>query len=514
MNNNIEEMKHSLVKNSRDNLQVQSYVARTMASKRDRFVLAMPSKKEERTKIGRDGRAVIESRDTQGVNYGILDSLLQDCTQEEILAIYDYFDRLITVNGRYSSSTPIPQLYALKYVKDEQKKLEMLEELKKFPDRYTSQVKILPPDFVGEIIATLKSDEKKMEYIQKFSEELKSGDNDKHIINRTDLNYGIAYILNSLNSDDKKIELLDVLDDDGFRFNAVRKFNTDELKLQGIDKIGDEQYKAKTISTLASDKNKMELLDSVREGNQIDIIISLKDPSYDYKKLELLEKIGQSDFKSVIRTWAESQNLLKIEFYDVTEGITFEDFIAKKLKTKVVSSLCSDDKKLELMEQLDDEDKIDVISSLATDEKKIELMETMDLEDKNKVVQSLNSDEIKLQFMLDNLDDYRVSDKLGKIALTISKEEGVNPEQESIAELIGERTQDVKRIENETRRKVEIEELERQDNKLKSEIETARSKIDELTQKDRLEKSIAARQKELAELLEVLAKLEADREID
>ena len=224
--------------------------------------------------------------------------------------------------------------------------------------------------FMAEIVATIEDDDIKIQLLK----EIKVGDLEK------------VYIIKSIKSDDKKIELLEFVSEI-YGPVIIITIQNDDKKIQLLSRIDDERDKFHIVLSVKDDEKKIECLQFItKEKLRINIIISLKN---DENKIAILDKVQSEKSRfDIIKTIKDDKLLVKAISYLDTE----------KHKAMIIYRLESDDKKIELLEDIvEEENRSLIIQSLESDDKKIELLDTIKDEDlRAQIVQSLEDDDKKL----------------------------------------------------------------------------------------------------------------------
>jgi len=188
-----------------------------------------------------------------------------------------------------------------------------------------------------------------------------------------------------------------------------------------LQSIEEELYKARVVATLNDEEKKEELLEGFSSGAKIIILSTIKD---DKKKLEELSKIlGEEKNKKINYREREMYDAYKgellaglgndddkLNFLPIIDECYFyfrKIFGKEHYKAKVIASLKSENKKIKLLKEINEEvSKAEIIASLSYD-KKMELLERINCEDgKVKIIVSLTDDDKKIELLSEVKDEH------------------------------------------------------------------------------------------------------------
>lgn len=233
---------------------------------------------------------------------------------------------------------------------------------------------------IAEVIASLSSDDIKMEYLSHFD------DNEKNII------------IMSLSSDERKIELMKSLPD---------------------------YYHWEIISSLSSDKIKADMLTTLPDiyGKDTHKSLIIASMSSNYPQLsELISEIGDEDLRIVLEACFSDDDgrvdaLIKIDSFKNINSLQ-----AMNYRKMIIEKLSSDKGRLQALEIINEKYKSDhltrgmmnsqIVSKLDSDDKKIELLEAGlygygDDHAVTSIIGSLSSDDKKMRFLGEYGNSYR-----------------------------------------------------------------------------------------------------------
>ena len=226
-------------------------------------------------------------------------------------------------------------------------------------------------DIAG-VIASLSSDDIKMEYLSYFD------DNDK------------KKIIMSLSSDERKIELMKSLPD-YYHWEIISSLSSDETKAQMLTTIpdiyGKDTHKSYIIASMSNEYPQLsELISEIDDKNLRTVLEACF--SDDERRVKALAEIDS--FKDINSLQAENYRRMIIKKLSSDEGrLQALEIINKRYKndhltrgmlnSQIVSRLDSDDKKVELLESGlygygDDYAVTSIICSLSSDDKKMKFL--------------------------------------------------------------------------------------------------------------------------------------------
>lgn len=213
--------------------------------------------------------------------------------------------------------------------------------------------------------------------------------------------YDKRIIIRKLNidSDDKRIKIAEVVNDDNIARELITDVEDEEKKIEAINLIKAEYNKAQVIGTLEKDEDKIKKLNLIQnEFCKAEIIIKLKS---DAKKIELLDKLEDKYAKGKVLISVESDSLKLEKLYDL--NFTNELDIAE-----ILTSLESDTLKVQELKKLEnDYAKAAVVSTLKNDRAKIEQLENINVEiNRARVIATIDDDNIKIEELNKFKDDY------------------------------------------------------------------------------------------------------------
>ncbi len=229
------------------------------------------------------------------------------------------------------------------------------------------------------------------------------------ILKKTELPLEKSEIIARLNSDQKKLELLE-------KFPDVRKaiviasLSSEEKKIQLLDELKYEGDKVLVIISLR-EETREKFLHILSESAKSKVILSFKD---DEKKVKLLKTLERDSNKaSVIMRLKNIRMDLIVKLDDRAKLQIFFGSQSPELRKKLISIIYDEDYKTEAILQMGDEDKINlliniqkdenrvrIISSLKRDKEKLDLLNTVNDEwSKVRIITSLSNDDKKIRIM-------------------------------------------------------------------------------------------------------------------
>ena len=235
----------------------------------------------------------------------------------------------------------------------------------------------------------------------------------------------IAEVIASLSSDDIKIEYLSHFDDNESKKIIIKSLSSDEKKIELMKSLED-YYHWEIISSLSSDEKKAEMLATLpdtygKDTKKSYIIASM---SSEYPQLsKLISEIGDENLRTVLEACFSDDDgrvdaLMKIDSFKNINSLQ-----ARNYKKMILEKLSSDKGRLQALDIINEKYKGNhnhdirgmmnskIVSSLDSDEKKVDLLEGGlygygDEAAVTKVISSLSSDEKKLNFIGNNQDSY------------------------------------------------------------------------------------------------------------
>lgn len=226
----------------------------------------------------------------------------------------------------------------------------------------------------------------------------------------------IAEVIASLSSDDIKMEYLSHFDDDESKNTIIKSLSSDERKIELMKSLPD-YYHWEIISSLSSDETKAQMLSTLpyiyeKDTSKSSIIASM---SSDYPQLrELIEKVGDENLRTVLEACFSDDDgrIDTITKIDSFKGIN--SFQARIYRQIIIEKLSSDKARLQALEIINEKYKSDhhtrsmmnseIVSRLDSDDKKVELLESGlygygDDHAVTSIIVSLSSDDIKMRFL-------------------------------------------------------------------------------------------------------------------
>lgn len=255
---------------------------------------------------------------------------------------------------------------------------EKVKYVKKYDDDIAKNIK-------SEIIQSIESDDLKIEFLDQIQDE-----------------YDKSKIILSLKSDDKKLNFLKQIQNEGYKSEIISTLKSDNLKIEFLDQIQNKYSKISIICSIVSESKRVKQLGKIKDENcRIKIISELKS---DDSKIEALEYIQNEDSKIEIIVSLNSDDrkiglfptLSEKDIYNISKSLKSEDKIVEALKYnkdekhryELSEKLTLDDKKIEAFDYLqDEENKFRLIGNLKSKDKKMEILENrFDLSEDEKSV--------------------------------------------------------------------------------------------------------------------------------
>lgn len=335
--------------------------------------------------------------DFDGFEYEqIMSNLYKDIQQQIPIEIREYYDVKWLLNGNiYIKENLIENVEEIKKITDE----EVEEIIQKYSDdEKLKKIKeeIGNPEYETKIIKSLQSDDKKLDYLR-----------ENYFFNDDN----VFEIAKTLKSDEAKLEVVNKLNKR--KTELLQLIENDEMKISVIKKkyfLRDDE-KVEVIVSLKSDDEKIQLLDEEYEYDslykcKVHIVNSINDED---KKIEALDKLEKTDDKiEAINRFNDVKN--KIKALDKLESDYYREQVIETLddddKIEALSKLTDDYYKLNVIEQLENEDKkIKMLDVLVDEEYKAQLL--FDLESNEKKLEGLNKlkDEQFKTFIITTLDE-------------------------------------------------------------------------------------------------------------
>ena len=160
--------------------------------------------------------------------------------------------------------------------------------------------------YIASVIISLSSDENKINKIEELD-----------LLNKVE-EYTRTKIIESFNSDEIKIKMLNILKFDSLKCDVIASFNNDENKIKMLDILKENKHKKQVIMSLKEDKNKIKVLNCLTESEKTEVIIGFKD---DASKIETLDGLSKK-YKIVVAISLKDEKK-KIEI--LKEFIEFND---------------------------------------------------------------------------------------------------------------------------------------------------------------------------------------------
>lgn len=213
----------------------------------------------------------------------IINSLKSDENKiKAINLLKNDLEKTIVIEGIKSDEIKIQMLDALqseeiksyvieRFINDDNYKIEGLNKLSN--DYY-----------IARVIISLSSDENKINKIEELD-----------LLNKVE-EYTRTKIIESFNSDEIKIKMLNILKFDSLKCDVIAGFNNDENKIKMLDILKENKHKMQVIMSLKEDKNKIKVLNCLTESEKTEVIIGFKD---DASKIEILDGLSKK-YKIVV----------------------------------------------------------------------------------------------------------------------------------------------------------------------------------------------------------------------
>lgn len=234
----------------------------------------------------------------------------------------------------------------------------------------------------------------------------------------------IAEVIASLSSDDIKMEYLSHFDDDESKNTIIKSLSSDERKIELMKSLPD-YYHWEIISSLSSDETKAQMLSTLPDtyGKDTRKSLIIASMSSDYPQLrELIEEVGDENLRTVLEACFSDDDgrvdaLTKIDSFKDINSLQAENY--RKI---ILGKLSSDKGRLQALEIINEKYKSDhhtrsmmnseIVSRLDSDDKKVELLESGlygygDDHAVTTIIGSLSSDDKKMKFLGKNGDSYR-----------------------------------------------------------------------------------------------------------
>ena len=231
------------------------------------------------------------------------------------------------------------------------------------------------------------------------------------------LSLGIAEVIASLSSDDIKMEYLSHFDDNGKNI-IIMSLSSDERKIELMKSLPD-YYQWKIISSLSSDKTKADMLTTLPDiyGKDTQKSLIIASMSSEYPQLsDLISEIGDENLRTVLEACFSDDDgrvdaLIKIDSFKNINSLQAENY-----RKMILEKLSSDKGRLQALEIINEKYKSNqttrgmlnsqIVSSLNSDDKKVELLESGlygygDDYAVTSIISSLSSDDKKMRFLGD-----------------------------------------------------------------------------------------------------------------
>lgn len=266
--------------------------------------------------------------------YGRLD----EQSKTDIILTMESDEKKIEAMKRYIKDSKYRYLIIDSLYLDENKIncLELLNE--KYQEIFINNFRIKNDEQLIKIIVSLKSDLHFYSYTKKLTEE-----NKIRVIGILNNDFRKANIIRTLSTDRLKIEMLENLTNENAKAMAIASFVSDELKIEQLDKLNNEDA-MKTVVISILDKNKrMEQLDKLKNENyKADIIVSL---TTDEEKIKQMNRLKDETAKAIVIE-SMSNDDIKIEQLDKLKN--------ELAKARVILSLSNREKRKEKINEIKD----------------------------------------------------------------------------------------------------------------------------------------------------------------
>ena len=241
-----------------------------------------------------------------------------------------------------------------KNIEEIKRKLEEVKELKtKDDDEKIRRLGSFDDEFLkSEIINTFSNEELKIQYLKELKNSI--------------CKYNVIKTL----SDDKKIELFELIDNDWQR-TLILSTLSDEYKYKVLERLKDDNVKTDIIETIEDIEIKLKAIEKIKSWNYKKFIIKKLDIAtrinFYMKEGNLFDiRILLSNEKEIIKRMSDNPTKDKEKFKELR---IFVEDVNKITKSK------NDDEKIEFVKNIENINiKIDIINSIRDDEKKIECL--------------------------------------------------------------------------------------------------------------------------------------------
>lgn len=224
-----------------------------------------------------------------------------------------------------------------------------------------------------EIIITMQSDENKLKamkqhlkssrYFRDILESLILDENKIANLGLLNSSYDKQKILESITieNDEQRLSIAISVKDDYLASKFIEKIEDEEKKIQALDFLNSDEYKKNVIVTL-DEKRRMSLIERIKTPVfQIQIINSITD---DNVKIQGLQNISDKNLICYVLTSLESDELKLIQL----KQAQLEDEINRSI---VIASLKDDETKISLLEKITDSNNRTLIKMSLSDREKL-----------------------------------------------------------------------------------------------------------------------------------------------
>lgn len=246
-----------------------------------------------------------------------------------------------------------------------------------------------------DIINSMQSDEKKLEalalqknddLIPHVAEKVKNDEILLKMMDLTDSDRVRADVAYFIQSDELKLKALERLKDECDRAIVIKGIKNDKLKKELLETIQSEYGKSMIIQTM-SDEEKLEQLQTLtNENERSKIIETMQDDSYKVKALEFVS--NDYNKAQIIKTVQSIE--LKVKLIDTIKG--------ESAKVEIIGTIQNSELKSKLIDTVEgDYSKAFIVRTMQDDTQKLDLLKGLGEYTRESVIVTLDSDESKLE---------------------------------------------------------------------------------------------------------------------
>lgn len=192
-------------------------------------------------------------------------------------------------------------------------------------------------------------------------------------------------------TDEERIELLKIEQEDMIRCQIIRSFSNDELMMQYVFTIKYEQIRSSVTYSLLKIENKIKVIESLTDENAITAAV-MELPNIEHK-IKMLSKIKSAHYKNmIIRSIKESDEEI-VKALDSVED--------EKYRALLITRIKDDNLKLKYLQEINDNiNKSKIVMTIDNDDLKVEYIEKLeDRAAKSFLIASLKSKELRERYL-------------------------------------------------------------------------------------------------------------------